>query len=781
MINPFIEHWSLPAERILLVLADVTIKSILVVLIAGALALALRRSSAAYRHIVWRLALGALFLLPVLSAVMPSREVTAVSHTVQITNTVASDPALKPVVAKSAAPPVKTTSHVNGKPVPAVVLPVSTVRPPSALSLAIWQQILFMAVGTLNLIGVALWLIGVIVFALPTVLALLRLPCLARPLLPLAPEQSALADAAMLAAVPNRAVRVRIAWPNSEIRVPMTWGVWRPVVALPAEADGWSEERLRAALLHEMAHVRRGDWLTQVMASFACSLYWFNPLVWIAARLLRGECERAADDFAVTHGLAAPAYAGHLLEIALALRNRRHAPRLTVPMVRQSRIEARLRDVLSKHPRQEMTARSRAAMLAAAACVLLAGSAFRFSSKTIGNLWVLLPTLEDSATAQIAPSVLSPVTLPNGAVIRLAGVVDTQAKSPRAWAADGSAISTALPKNTLVFPNLPAGAKDRALAFEVNYAPANQPRLTWVKPPSPYSWWISDTAHPGVYFLKPETLWDFALDDHTIGLEGFQEQDSQRGAQAKMLTIYPRGFPHARVAYTVKLGTAAGPSTETVQCPKTPGATHISTPLGEVIFTLLPNPHHLSELPTMRPGDAVLLVTDYFRRYRDPLGAQIEYERSILALDRSGRVLCEIRDDYDLIDYDMKGEEAIVEQGGTLPKAVLANVASFRLLVRPYQWAEFRDVQLQPNAKLSALRRAVQSDPRNAEAQYQLAQALYSINDKRFVTPRKDSVVVFPAPPAVPAEAIEHLRKAVELQPENSEWKAQFASWQGQR
>ena len=49
-----------------------------------------------------------------------------------------------------------------------------------------------------------------------------------------------------------------------------------------------------AVLLHELAHVRHHDCLAQIVAQLACAPHWFNPLVWLCARRVRGERELAA-------------------------------------------------------------------------------------------------------------------------------------------------------------------------------------------------------------------------------------------------------------------------------------------------------------------------------------------------------------------------------------------------------------------------------------------------------------------------------------------------------
>ena len=63
----------------------------------------------------------------------------------------------------------------------------------------------------------------------------------------------------------------------------VTWGWLRPKVILPAGARDWTRDRMRVVLCHELAHIRRGDWAAQMTAELLRSIYWFNPLMWIAS------------------------------------------------------------------------------------------------------------------------------------------------------------------------------------------------------------------------------------------------------------------------------------------------------------------------------------------------------------------------------------------------------------------------------------------------------------------------------------------------------------------
>jgi TonB family protein len=113
-----------------------------------------------------------------------------------------------------------------------------------------------------------------------------------------------------------------------------TWGVVRPAVLIPRNAESWSPERIRIVLAHEFAHVKRLDWPVQLLAEIARVAYWFNPLFWIACRWLRRESELACDDVVLNVGIDARDYASHLLDLVRALRT---SHRVWSPILAMSR------------------------------------------------------------------------------------------------------------------------------------------------------------------------------------------------------------------------------------------------------------------------------------------------------------------------------------------------------------------------------------------------------------------------------------------------------------
>jgi beta-lactamase regulating signal transducer with metallopeptidase domain len=132
---------------------------------------------------------------------------------------------------------------------------------------------------------------------------------------------------------------------------PLTWGFFRPVVLLPRDSVRWERARLRAALLHELAHVRRGDNLFQVLALAVCALHWFNPLVWVCARRMQTEAEIAADDFVLCAGVRPSSYAAELLQFALRLNGRHKSfALLGASMATPLTLETRITSIVNPDP-----------------------------------------------------------------------------------------------------------------------------------------------------------------------------------------------------------------------------------------------------------------------------------------------------------------------------------------------------------------------------------------------------------------------------------------------
>ena len=165
---------------------------------------------------------------------------------------------------------------------------------------------------------------------------------------------------------------------SSVVSTPLTWGSRAPVILLPEDALDWPEAHRRIVLRHELAHVARGDALSQLGTGFVCALYWFHPLVWIAERRLRAECERACDDRVVSLGTPAAEYAAHLLEVARSARSFGAPGFLSVAMARPSQLEGRLLAVLNESGRRAFPARgARVTALLLTLFILMTVSAFR--------------------------------------------------------------------------------------------------------------------------------------------------------------------------------------------------------------------------------------------------------------------------------------------------------------------------------------------------------------------------------------------------------------------
>lgn len=143
---------------------------------------------------------------------------------------------------------------------------------------------------------------------------------------------------------------------------PFVCGLLRPRIYLPV---GLSDEDKRYVLLHERAHIVRGDHWTRLLAWLALSLHWFNPVLWLAYRLYGRDVETACDQ-RVIRDFDRQDVAGYAAAL-LHLGRREAMPRAALLAFGEENAKGRIRHVMDfKNPR-------RLVLLAAAAVCVIVG------------------------------------------------------------------------------------------------------------------------------------------------------------------------------------------------------------------------------------------------------------------------------------------------------------------------------------------------------------------------------------------------------------------------
>ncbi len=308
--------------RALVTLADCGFKSVIILCGAWLVARLLLRG-AAIRHLVWQVAFVILLLLPLLSYFAPSY---GVAHL--ITGTQESDP----------------YEARSGRTALILIKPSYREEPPdpsrSARGLG----------GYLMAGAFALWLSGAALITLRLAFAYSAILRLRRRS---SPEASRRIPARLATRVGLKGVWELRTSVQALPTTAMTWGLFRPVILLPRSSAGWSEQWLEAVLLHELAHVRRRDCVTQLLVEAVCAVYWFNPFVWASARAVRAEAERAADDLVISSGIRPSTYAAGLLELAASEAGHRPPPAgYVLSILGGSPIEPRIRAIVEPNQRR---------------------------------------------------------------------------------------------------------------------------------------------------------------------------------------------------------------------------------------------------------------------------------------------------------------------------------------------------------------------------------------------------------------------------------------------
>lgn len=248
---------------------------------------------------------------------------------------------------------------------------------------------------------VAIWSFGAVILILRLAVCQVCLSQLARRSCPVTGGRLREATVGMASSLGIRTpVRLFLA---ADRRIPMTWGLLSNRLVLPIDAAEWDEGRLRSVLMHELIHVVRWDSQTQLIAQVVRSLYWWNPLTWLAVARMDVERERACDDAVLAKGVPAAEYANHLVGVAFGLSPAQIETYGALAMARPSRLETRIVTLLDHRTnRRATTTMMRLALIIGLIVLVLPISTLRAVGRAAN-------ALEDpAADANIAKDVPNP-------------------------------------------------------------------------------------------------------------------------------------------------------------------------------------------------------------------------------------------------------------------------------------------------------------------------------------------------------------------------------------
>jgi hypothetical protein len=115
---------------------------------------------------------------------------------------------------------------------------------------------------------------------------------------------------------------------------------------LPLDSGRWSNSKIHAVLVHELAHVKRKDNLTRFVARMTCSFFWFVPFIWIAYSNVCLAQEETCDAFVIHGGTRPTEYAKLMVHFALRASERILSSGIFISKGRVKMLEKRITNVL---------------------------------------------------------------------------------------------------------------------------------------------------------------------------------------------------------------------------------------------------------------------------------------------------------------------------------------------------------------------------------------------------------------------------------------------------
>jgi len=162
---------------------------------------------------------------------------------------------------------------------------------------------------------------------------------------------------------------------TGSFEIPFIFGFLKPVIILPKRIyKNLTDERIIAILSHELMHIKRRDYVVNLILFLLKSVYWFNPLVWLSFAWLKNDGERACDSAVVKNYSTERRreYARALLDVASCVGKGR--PFVAVSAFAEGNLKDRVKNVLTGRKYSYIASFAAVAVVIIAGTVLLSGA-----------------------------------------------------------------------------------------------------------------------------------------------------------------------------------------------------------------------------------------------------------------------------------------------------------------------------------------------------------------------------------------------------------------------
>jgi hypothetical protein len=267
---------------------------------------------------------------------------------------------------------------------------------------------------------------------------------------------------------------------SKKVRVPTVIGILRPVVLIPSMIiSGLPADQLETIIVHELAHIRRHDFLVNIMQSIMEALFFYHPVVWIISENIRQDREKCCDDFTVRVCGQISLYARALACLS-ELQIKAAIPSVAITGNKKNIVHRVERLINNKKMKTNMTERLMAGLVLVTSVLVITlstGATFKPSGFTQVESQIILPFIDKKAAVPVTDT--EPVA-ETAAVAEPAAVSETATVSGPVAVSEPAAVSPDTP------PAAPSAAAKISLPTPVlPPAPVSPPTI--LSPPTPVS------------------------------------------------------------------------------------------------------------------------------------------------------------------------------------------------------------------------------------------------------------------------------------------------------